>query len=371
MTTFSGYVWTRSDGKMPLDEFSKVLDSYRSAGKIIVTTNGCFDMLHVGHVNFLQQAKALGDVLIVGLNSDSSVRQIKGSERPILSENEREEMLSALKSVDFVVVFDDVFPSKFLSMVKPAIHCKAGDYTEESLPEAAIVRENGGQVQILPVMSGYSTSKTIQRILDSEKTEQNLGINQFGNQAEEVNDFFLAGSNVLRQTGYKLADAVIAVAQLMSDVLRSKHKILVCGNGGSAADAQHFAAELVVRYRRSRQGLPAIALTTDSSILTATGNDFGFEHIFSRQVDAYGLPGDVLVAISTSGKSPNVVAATREAKSRGLKVIGLTGSKRSVMHELSDICLAVPSEDTPLIQQAHVAILHVLCDLIEQGIESA
>lgn len=370
--TIPTYLWPETE-KNSLEEFLVVLESYRSTGKKIVSTNGCFDMLHIGHVDFLRQAKSLGDVLIVGLNSDMSVRQIKGNGRPILPENERAAMLSSLRSVDHVVVFDELLPSHFLTVIKPSIHCKAGDYTEESLPEAKIVWENGGEICILPVTAGYSTSKMIERILASgTKADKNQPENKHhANQADEVRDFFLAGSNVLRQSGYKLAEEIIAAAQMMTAALKTNHKILACGNGGSAADAQHFAAELVVRYRRSRQGLSALALTTDTSILTASGNDYGFEHIFSRQVEAYGQEGDVLITISTSGSSPNILAASRAAKMRGLIVIGLTGSKKTALQEMCDLCLSVPSADTPLVQQAHITALHILCDLIEQGMTSA
>jgi D-sedoheptulose 7-phosphate isomerase len=371
MTTSSVYAWTVSK-KIPLDDFLCVLDSYHSAGKTIVTTNGCFDLLHVGHTRFLEQARSLGDVLIVGLNSDASVRRIKGGNRPVLPEAERAAMLLALKSVDHVLIFDDQLPINFLAAIKPAIHCKAGDYASDGLPEADVVRSNGGEICILPVVSGYSTSKVIERILASEKDngipeEEN---SHLSSQLNEVLDFFFAGSNILRQTGYRLAEEIIVAVDLLTDALQSGHKILICGNGGSAADAQHFAAELVVKYKLARQALPAMSLTTDSSILTASGNDYGFDQIFSRQVQAYGRPGDVLVAISTSGSSPNILAAIQEAKSQGIKVLGLTGLKKSPMQGMADICLSMPSEDVPLIQQAHTAIIHVLCDQIEKGLPS-
>ena len=210
----------------------------------------------------------------------------------------------------------------------------------------------------------------IERILLSKKGEDVSGEGEeyADGQLGEIMDFFISGSNVLRQAGYRLAEKIRVAADLLLEALQSGHKILVCGNGGSAADAQHFAAELVVRYKLSRQALPAISLTTDASILTASGNDYGFEQVFSRQVKAYGQPGDVLVAISTSGNSPNVLTAIDEAKRMGLRVIGLTGSKTSRMHKTVDLCLSMPSEDTPLIQQAHTATLHILCDQIEKGL---
>ncbi|MDW8267737.1 MAG: SIS domain-containing protein [Anaerolineae bacterium] len=176
----------------------------------------------------------------------------------------------------------------------------------------------------------------------------------------------LRGSNVLRQTAYRLSREVVHVAERLAAILADGGKVLLCGNGGSAADAQHIAAELVVRFRRHRLALPALALTTDTSILTAAGNDYGFEHIFARQVEAWGRPGDALIAISTSGRSANILAAAATARRLGLFVVGLTGSGPSPLHERADVVLAVPAAETALIQQAHTAILHLVCDLVEQ-----
>jgi D-sedoheptulose 7-phosphate isomerase len=371
MIMTSPYIWS-ANLLVTLDDFSERLESYRAENKVIVTTNGCFDLLHAGHVQFLQEAKALGDVLIVGLNSDASVRRIKGSGRPILPEAERAAMLMALKAVDHVLIFDELLPNDFLAAVKPAIHCKAGDYSRDALPEAEVVRRHGGEIRILPFMAGYSTSKMIDRILASGNNHEPalLAGSSTGDRRSEVMEYFLASSNVLRQAGYRLADEILAAAELMIEALHSGHKVLVCGNGGSAADAQHLAGELVVRYKLDRQALPAISLTHDPSTLTASGNDYGYEQVFSRQVQAYGRPGDVLVAISTSGRSPNILAAIREAKERRLKVLGLTGQKQSPLHGMVDICLAIPSEDTPLVQQAHTAAIHILCDLIERSMKA-
>ena len=148
--------------------------------------------------------------------------------------------------------------------------------------------------------------------------------------------------------------------------LRDGKKILFCGNGGSAADAQHWAGELVSRFYFDRPGLSAVALTTDTSILTAIGNDYGYERVFSRQVEAIGTPGDVLVAISTSGKSPNILAAIAAARAKSIKVIGFSGATGGTMRAECDLCFCVPCADTPRIQEGHEFIGHVLCALIEQ-----
>ncbi len=162
-----------------------------------------------------------------------------------------------------------------------------------------------------------------------------------------------------------LAERLAAAARLVAEALKGGNKVMFCGNGGSAADSQHLAAELVGRYRRNRPGLAALALTADTSALTAIGNDFGFEEVFSRQVEALGRPGDVLIAISTSGRSPNVLRAVEAARARGLKTIGLAGRDGGPLAALADVALVVPSADTARIQECHLTLGHVLCDLVE------
>lgn len=148
----------------------------------------------------------------------------------------------------------------------------------------------------------------------------------------------------------------------------SENKILIAGNGGSAADAQHIAGELVSKFYFDRPGLAAIALTTDTSILTAIGNDYGYEKLFSRQVQANGRHNDVFIGISTSGNSENIVKALEESKKKNMVTIGLTGSKKGKMDDLCDICIKVPSSSTPIIQESHIVIGHIICAIIEEKI---
>ena len=143
------------------------------------------------------------------------------------------------------------------------------------------------------------------------------------------------------------------------------HKVLFAGNGGSAADAQHLAAELVSRYAYDRPGLPALALTTDTSVLTAIGNDYGYEHLFARQIEAVGAAGDVFIGLSTSGRSPNVLKALDTARTKGLVTVGMTGRAGGQMPGRCDYMLCVPSDSTPRIQEGHIAIGHALCEIIE------
>jgi D-sedoheptulose 7-phosphate isomerase len=161
---------------------------------------------------------------------------------------------------------------------------------------------------------------------------------------------------------------VTAIAEAMSRALRDGGKIMFAGNGGSAADAQHIAAELIGRFGYDRAPLPAIALTTDTSALTAIGNDYGFDAVFERQLRGLGRKGDVFVGISTSGRSPNVVAALRAAREIGIVTVGFTGSKGDGMHALCDHTLVAPSDDTALIQQIHITAGHAICGLIERAL---
>lgn len=163
--------------------------------------------------------------------------------------------------------------------------------------------------------------------------------------------------------------ALARAAQALADALVDGHKVLACGNGGSAADAQHFAAELTGRYERERPGLPGIALSVDTSALTAIGNDYGFERVFAKQVDALGREGDCLLAISTSGNSPNVIKAIEAAQARGLRVIALTGKSGGAIAKLlraDDIELRAVSDVTARIQEVHILFLHCLCDAIDE-----
>lgn len=158
------------------------------------------------------------------------------------------------------------------------------------------------------------------------------------------------------------------IGDVLSGALKAKHKLLLCGNGGSAADAQHIAAELVGRFCQEREALPAIALTTDTSILTCLGNDYGYDRVFSRQVEALGQTGDVLIAMTTSGNSPNVLLAIEAAKARGVKTVVLTGKDGGKVRKAADITLVIPSSNTQRIQESHITVGHILCSLIENAL---
>lgn len=165
-----------------------------------------------------------------------------------------------------------------------------------------------------------------------------------------------------------LATSILAISAAITDAFRAGGKVLIAGNGGSAADAQHIAGEMLSRLNYDRNPLPAIALTTDTSVLTAIGNDYGYDQVFERQVRGLGRRGDVFIAISTSGRSPNIMAALHAARELGLVTIAFTGSGPRDMNALCDHCLAAPSSATPIIQQIHIVAAHAICGLVEEAL---
>lgn len=183
---------------------------------------------------------------------------------------------------------------------------------------------------------------------------------------QEIEESIAVKVGLTRLSATQIAEA----ATLIVAALRAGGKLITFGNGGSAADAQHFAAELIGRYRLERRALPAIALTTDTSALTAIANDYGFERVFSRQLEAMGELGDAVVAFSTSGESANVLQALECARGRGMRTIGLSGKTGGKMRALVDVCVCVPSDSTPRIQEAHTLISHIICGAVENAISA-
>jgi len=183
---------------------------------------------------------------------------------------------------------------------------------------------------------------------------------------DEIASHLEASADLLRQTAGS-AELLANMAAMVATALAEGRKVLFFGNGGSAADAQHVATELVARYKRKRGALPAIALGSDVTLLTAIGNDYGFEQVFARQIEALASPGDVLWAFSTSGNSPNVLAAVDMANDRGMLTMAFSGASGGKLREKVGLCLCVWSTDTPRIQEVHMAAAHVICDLVEEA----
>jgi D-sedoheptulose 7-phosphate isomerase len=185
---------------------------------------------------------------------------------------------------------------------------------------------------------------------------------------EAIRRQLMAECDFFADMAASLAEPTAQAADLLIAALRGGGTIYVCGNGGSAADAQHIAGELVGRFLRQRQALACVALTTNSSLLTCIGNDYGFDEVFARQVRALVRPGDALWAISTSGNSANILKAAEAARQRGAKVLAMTGRSGGRLKDLADVALCVPADSTPRIQQGHLALLHILCGLVEDNL---
>lgn len=330
----------------------------------IVFTNGCFDILHPGHIDLLTRARLLGTKLIVGINSDDSVRKIKGAPRPFLSEKERSEILLGLKAVDEVRVFDDSTPEKIIRKIKPDVLVKGGDWKPEEIIGADFVLENGGEVFSLPLKGDFSSSKIVEKIQDANLkplNQQSLTKKPESFAAQSL----AAHIRLFQEIESREIENIESCAEMIYETLMRGNKLLFCGNGGSAADSQHLAAEFVGRYETERRAFPAIALTTDTSALTALGNDYTFERIFSRQVEALANEGDLLIAISTSGNSPNIISAVMTARTKGCRTLGMTGKNGKKLASLCDTSILILSERTARIQEAHITIGHIWCEIID------
>ena len=186
---------------------------------------------------------------------------------------------------------------------------------------------------------------------------------------DQISSSILVKQSILSNP--RLIQMIDQAAKMVTNAYKAGYKTMLAGNGGSAADAQHIAAELVVRFYFDRPGLPSIALSTDTSILTAIGNDYGFDRLFARQVQAHGVSGDIFIALSTSGNSVNILNVLEQCKKLGIATIGLTGIGGGKMKQHCDICIEVPSNDTPRIQEAHILIGHIICSIVEEEIFGA
>lgn len=332
---------------------------------ISVFTNGCFDLIHPGHLDLLTRARDLGDRLIVGINSDESVRKIKGPGRPFIDQESRREILLALRVVDQVEIFDEPTPESLIMRLKPNVLVKGGDWKPEQIIGADFVLANGGKVFSLPLKEGYSSTRIVETIRGIDPIET----------GDQLSDSIVLRSieqhlEVFHEVLSTLSGPITDCYDIVRETFERGNKVLICGNGGSAADAQHLAAEFVGRYEVERRALPAIALTTDTSALTAIANDYNFDEVFARQVEALAVSGDCLVAISTSGNSPNVIAAVMNAHKRGCKVIGMTGAAGKKLASLCDAAILAPSERTARIQEVHITIAHIWCEMIEKWLAS-
>lgn len=339
-------------------------EELRSRGESVVFTNGCFDLVHLGHVEYLGRAAAMGDCLIVGVNSDRSVRALKGPGRPVVQAAERCKIVAALACVDYVVPFDEPTPEQLIARLRPDVLAKGGDWPPAAIVGGSMVESWGGRVvSIASSVPERSSSRIIEQVRSVG------GETVRAEPAVEAADLMRDALDELARTlercrGGLLHDVTRAGACLASAFAAGGH-VFLCGNGGDALAAQHIAVELVGRFREEALPLPAIALTTDVGVVTAVANDFGFDEVFARQVSALARSGDVLLVFSTSGTSRNVIRAVEEARHCGVTTIGLTGASGGRLSDLVDIPIEVPSDVVSHIQEAHLVLGHLICEFVQ------
>lgn len=328
-----------------------------NGSRMTVFTNGCFDLLHPGHIDFLTRARELGDYLIVGLNSDSSVRAIKGAGRPLIPAVHREAMLRALRAVDEVVVFDDPTPEDLIDRLQPDVLVKGGDWPVDQIVGAAKVLRRGGKVLSLPFRIECSTTSLLERVVDRREARPPA--------AASSDDAMAAMS--LRESiavkGQLLEEAIAPITQggrLLVRAFAAGRRALFIGHGASAADAEHIAGELVERLGAPRSPLTAVALAMPAAVAAD-------ERSQARHVEAQATAGDVIVAVDTVD-SPDVLSALTAGREIGCKTIGLTGMNGKKVAALCDVAVVVPSRSAARIHEAHVTIGHLWCEIVERSL---
>lgn len=338
-------------------------NQWHNRNETMVLTNGCFDILHAGHVAYLQQSSQLGDHLIVLVNSDDAVKELKGSDRPVNAEFDRASVISALRCVDAAVIFRGPRLIEEINRLGPDIYTKAGDYMLETLHpgELLALQQVNATIRFLPFLPGYSTTKSLASIgsLESMSYKDGKDGPRFATTLREM--------RAVIERCHSLGPVVQSSGDILLGCLQNGGKLLTCGNGGSAADAMHLAEELVGRYSRNRVALPAISLNSDTTSITCIGNDYGFDFIFSRAVEALGKPGDLLVCFTTSGNSQNVLNAIDAASQRGLKTILLTGKDGGRAKGKATVEVVVPSDNTARIQEVHTMVLHQWLERVDEA----
>lgn len=328
---------------------------------MIVFTNGCFDIIHPGHVDLLERAKRLGTKLIVGINSDNSVRTIKGAGRPFLDQESRKAVLLGLKAVDEVHIFEELTPENLIKRIKPDVLLKGGDWKIEEIIGADFVLKNGGEVYSLPLKGDFSSSRIVEKIRKTDQNEKDSEPSTKSLAEKSLKQHI----EVFEKISAEQIDLIETGADLIAQTLRRGNKLLLCGDKGSAADAQRIAAEFVERFAAERRAFSAIALTADASAVSTPADDDDFERIFARQIETLANDGDCLIAVSTSGNSPDVLAAVMSARQKNCRIVGLTGANGKKLASLCDACLVVASEKTARIREAHIAVAHIWCEIID------
>ena len=323
-----------------LKELKKIVNNLKRQGNRIVFTNGCFDVFHLGHLTLLNECKKYGDILVVGLNSDSSVKRLKGEDRPINCEANRVKFLELLDCVDYIIVFNEDTPLNLIKELMPDILIKGKNYNQDNVVGADIVKANGGEVYCLDFGIEISSTKIIDKTLNAFDQRKKL-------------------NEKIREDNY-LNEQIKNATELIKTSINKNKKIFVCGNGGSASEANHFMAELVGSFNKNKKALPCISLCSDSTLLTALTNDFKHEELFVQQLKALKQDGDLLICFTTSGKSSNIVSVLKYAHKNHLNSIAFCGNYLDDVLPYTNICISVPTSKTEMIQEAHLSYIHII-----------
>jgi D-glycero-beta-D-manno-heptose 1-phosphate adenylyltransferase len=363
-TNARGFVVFNTLGEISFDDLLQLRDSYRASGERVVTTNGTFELLHPGHVHFLERARNLGSLLVVGLNSDASTRQLKGRSHPLLPEEGRIKMLTSLRSVDYVVVFGDLTPIRFLDLVRPDVHCKAADYSADALPEAATVERHGGVISILALEGAYSTSRLV-----ADLTRNVLGTGSgSGGQAEltrvqeEWQDQAIAGmlgiSNFLRHTVYGLSRELVCASDLLAQTLSAEGRICLLQVGESGGLLE-FARSQLLTLRTPQGGLP---------VMYTIGGGHTSDDVLAGELRQIGRAADLLLVMAAhSNPNRRAIPCVLEAASQiGMSIATFVPQGSSLSSAAQRCVLRIPSGPEPYLQMACMAIVHTLVTVVSR-----
>lgn len=337
--------------------------------EIVVFTNGCFDLIHPGHLDLLKKARSLGTKLIVGINSDKSVRAIKGKERPFLSQDARAAILKEFRSVDEVYVFEENTPERLIKEIQPDVLVKGGDWAVTEIVGADFVLQRGGKVFSIPFEKDISSSKIVEKIKSKtlkgdnvkDSAERNLTTNE-----KLITDSLKSYIKVFENLLSGEISNISKCADLIYKTLAGGNKVFFIGDGTSAAVSQYLAAEFTGCFEREWLAFQAIALESDTSGLKALSKDDGFDMDFRRQIEAQAQKNDLLIAMSTSSNPPNIISAVMKAREIGCRTIALTGINGKKIAALCDANISVSVERTSQIQEVHLTIGQLWCEIIDE-----
>jgi D-glycero-beta-D-manno-heptose 1-phosphate adenylyltransferase len=342
--------------------------------EIVVFTNGCFDLLHPGHIDLLKKARALGTKLIVGINSDESVRALKGKERPFLSQEARAAILKELRSVDEVYVFEENTPERLIREIQPDILVKGGDWAVSEIVGADFVLQRGGKVFSIPFVNDFSSSKIVEKIKSKTSTGNDILSTGEGKSATEesrIKDSLKSRIRMFENLSSWEIPKISKCADLIYKTLAGGNQVSFCGDEASAGVSRYLTAVFGRRFQTVMQNLPASSLKTHAPASNAQSEADNFESNFSGQIETPAKKNDLLVAITTGENAPSVISAVMKAREMGGRTIALTGINGKKIASLCDANISMPVEQVSRMQEAFIAMGHLWCEMVDEKIKSS